>query len=1105
MEGDFSTGVAGKPNTGVGGTASGGTTPAVFGGQSSIFTAVAGATSVAGASSGTGLDPCFTTSCGSGQRCVVANGAGTCVDVTCAELACKDTEECVAATGGGNVCKSIACTSDAECASERFCNGTRCVADTCVPETRSCNGAALFVCASNGSAASSPYSCGSQAYFESACVTGSDPACGCQDDWDCPAHTVCESRVCEGTGVAPTCTLPPVAFDKALPTSEMHWGGASRSSQNAVDGTGAVSPFQWSNQVASTPMIANLDDDNGDGLIDELDFPEILFVSHTAQEVNVNGVVRAIHGGGAGKGKDFFALCGDPLSSAGAVWHEGDAVTQDCNPSDTDAESRTAGLARPGGMVAVGDVDGDGRPEIVVGLETGGFMLLDNRGSPLYRSPNNLWESNAERWKYPGPAIVNLDLTGFAEIVFGNRVVSLSKTDGKFVLNKFYVGAGAEGVQHLVNSRSLRHNGPVVCPADLVAARPGIEVVAGTTLYALPAAPPDGCGTVAAPCPLDVVWDASTVNGATLSVAQKEGFCAVADVLGAVTAHAPGPSNPLDGVPEVIVVANGYLLVLDSATGTLLRQMNLQDGTSETFDCVAGTDGEECVSGGSPNVDDFDGDGYPEVATAMQYFYQVVDFQAPDAQSCPAWPDSLDNSGAPPQTNPPRQPGGTDSNGTCKADTDCSTGAVCNEKIGRCVCLHNGWKRTTEDDSSAVTSSSVFDFNGDGAAEVVYSDECYFRVYDGTNGGVYMQLPVVNRTLTDNPVVADVDNDGNAEIVVVQNNAAQQCKLTSLQKWPLGTGTVTRDSLPNGIEVFGDQSDTWVAARRIWNEHAYHVTNVLESGGIPIHEPESWKPWNGRLYNTYRSQPRNYDVAPDLIPTGIQVFSPNVACGTLSNEILITVLIKNQGDLRVGPGVVLAFDGIWQGQTTPVALLDEAGAPITATVSKNLEPGSSWLTTAVPYKAGNAGQVGLPSEIVVRVDANQSSTECVETNNSIRGAVSAGEALSDLRLVLNKASGCAPPVIDFTLYNDGALPASNVIVRIYAGDPSAGGSVLGETVVAGPIAAGGNIAGQVSGTTLSRNIVVWGVADPSNSIRECNDANNVATGPKLNCDTSILY
>ena len=48
-------------------------------------------------------------------------------------------------------------------------------------------------------------------------------------------------------------------------------------------------------------------------------------------------------------------------------------------------------------------------------------------------------------------------------------------------------------------------------------------------------------------------------------------------------------------------------------------------------------------------------------------------------------------------------------------------------------------------------------------------------MYDGSTGAVYLALPSVSRTVLENPVVADVDNDGNAEIVFVQNNSFEQC------------------------------------------------------------------------------------------------------------------------------------------------------------------------------------------------------------------------------------------------------------------------------------------------------------------------------------------
>ena len=51
------------------------------------------------------------------------------------------------------------------------------------------------------------------------------------------------------------------------------------------------------------------------------------------------------------------------------------------------------------------------------------------------------------------------------------------------------------------------------------------------------------------------------------------------------------------------------------------------------------------------------------------------------------------------------------------------------------------WQSTTQDGSSNVTGSSVFDFEGDGKAEVVYNDECYFRVYNGADGMVLFETP----------------------------------------------------------------------------------------------------------------------------------------------------------------------------------------------------------------------------------------------------------------------------------------------------------------------------------------------------------------------------
>ncbi len=135
---------------------------------------------------------------------------------------------------------------------------------------------------------------------------------------------------------------------------------------------------------------------------------------------------------------------------------------------------------------------------------------------------------------------------------------------------------------------------------------------------------------------------------------------------------------------------------------------------------------------------------------------------------------------------------------------------------------------TEVQDRSGYAAGTAFDFLGDGTAEAMYADEDMLFVFDN-NGESLLEIPRTSSTWTEYPVVADVDNDGSAEIVVVTNNQSQGNQLPTVQ-------------------VIGDIDDRWIQARRIWNQHTYHVTNVYEDGRIPQFEPPSWK-----YFNTFRT------------------------------------------------------------------------------------------------------------------------------------------------------------------------------------------------------------------------------------------------------------
>jgi len=144
-------------------------------------------------------------------------------------------------------------------------------------------------------------------------------------------------------------------------------------------------------------------------------------------------------------------------------------------------------------------------------------------------------------------------------------------------------------------------------------------------------------------------------------------------------------------------------------------------------------------------------------------------------------------------------------------------------------------------DQSGLSMGTAFDFLGDGAADAIYEDETKIYVFNGKNGHVEFDHPRPSGTLIEYPVVADVDNDGSADILIVANN------------YPEGT-------MSPSVIMLSDAKGRWVPTRRIWNQHAYHVTNVREDGTIPAKPDASWK-----KLNTFRANAQ-VDMFGDCIP-----------------------------------------------------------------------------------------------------------------------------------------------------------------------------------------------------------------------------------------------
>jgi hypothetical protein len=541
-------------------------------------------------------------------------------------------------------------------------------------------------------------------------------------------------------------------------------------------------------------------------------------------------------------------------------------------------------------MVALANLDADPALEIVYQLRSGGIRIINGDGptpTEIARRPDAVPKDVRM-----APAIADMNQDGTPDIVLGCRVLN-GKSPGMVATDLFDRGPCLSHSQNL----------SAVSVADLDG--DGLpDVTNGDTAYGL-----DMAGTV------KTLWDRTGT---------PRGIPAVADLNS-------------DGKPEVIVIHDGQIEVLDGATGAVRVGVG---GTwaNGTF-LLPATPGGDPGLGGAPTVADFDNDGLPEVAAAGKGYYAVYD------------PDCL--------TPAPRQ------NGKCAQGPNSGPFIL--------------WASLTQDLSSSATGSSVFDFQGDGANEVIYNDECFLHVYDGRNGSELLSdnmgnrgpRPNSTRTRHEYPVVADVDLDGNSEIIVTANRD-EYLRDKCPEKWRAQLGRAPDVPLPPdiangtaGVFVFGDPKDRWVRTRPIWNQYSYHVTNVDRYGKVPQKEENNWSTPG---LNDYRTNAQGAVAlnAPNLVGK----LTSTAKCAT--KEIILSAEVINAGARGVPAGVLVEFV-----QTAPGA--EKVLKP--AMTTRPLLPGGS---ERVNYTVPNI-PFDVQLDFLLRIDGVNTTKpvmECKEDDNT---------------------------------------------------------------------------------------------------------------------------
>lgn len=477
-----------------------------------------------------------------------------------------------------------------------------------------------------------------------------------------------------------------------------------------------------------------------------------------------------------------------------------------------------------GSAPALGDVDGDGEPDIVVTREYEHSLIATGSYSVVVytRSGEILWESErftGDDFDYTAaPILSDMDHDGHVEVVVGRVILnSDGTTRGVGVAGRgSFGGAISEGSLSAVADLNLDGTE---------------EVIVGNAMYS-----PDGA-------PL---W---------VDFTQTDGMISVANL-----------DDDVEG--EFIAVSNNTVRAMDTSGAVIWGPLTMPSANITSPAAIG----------------DIDADGEPEIIVAG---------------GSELWAIERD--------------------GTVK------------------------WTAEVIDESGA-TGASIFDFEGDGIAEVVYIDEQEMLVFDGETGAVkFYSTEHASATMYDYPTVADIDGDNQAEIIVCH------------------------DGFGSAISAYGDLDESWAPARPLWNQHAYSITNVNDDLSIPVDATP-----NFTLYNNWHAAVARVDA--DALLDDLNGIINNVCEDDCDlGYLLITFQVANRSE-RV-------FEG-----TIPVSFYADFddGRVLVDTVEVDLSLASAMSSEGINVVVDATAAIGA-SGLVMRVDDDGSGTgivtECSELDN----------------------------------------------------------------------------------------------------------------------------
>jgi hypothetical protein len=459
----------------------------------------------------------------------------------------------------------------------------------------------------------------------------------------------------------------------------------------------------------------------------------------------------------------------------------------------------------------IGDIDGDGKPEIIMTNATGAQVastlyivsgdLSTQKSAPIsgnytgvnalagvarvklqdgshkvrifvlsnstyklyaYDSVGNIeWTSNSNytsgTTNGDGAAlqIADLDSDGWSEILVGNRIFAAES--GVLLCS---TGASNEGVVHGWSTGNLL----LQTVAGDVLGNGKQQVFIGNTMYSVTIK--DRTGSVGnSMTPVKSITPEVCDAGSKVTLTATDGATQLADF-------------DLDGNIDVVVST-----ITDRETLSASSKLRLYIWSPSKNKIIASKTIPYVYKRSVPFIGDIDGDGYPEIVVIR---------------------------------------GGAAGN-AANAESDWITALKYNPASATGE-MDIFWE-LVHNDISGATGITLFDFNQDGISELIYRDNKNLRIINGSKKHHITGDPAVVYDLTtvlcgsatcyEYPVVADIDGDGQAEIITSGSLNGSSDVFAPLRIFKAGAG------------------QKWASARKVWNQYSYNAININEDLTVP--------------------------------------------------------------------------------------------------------------------------------------------------------------------------------------------------------------------------------------------------------------------------------